>query len=75
MKGNYMTHLCGKILKYDDADVTVKMNYHYLNIWMNTILKKVPITKDYKPSVGIQYIYGKNKPIQFQNDKWLEIVK
>ncbi len=48
-----MTHLCGKILKYDDADVTVKMNYHYLNIWMNTILKKVPITKDYKPSVGI----------------------
>jgi hypothetical protein len=45
-----------------------------MNLWKAILTRNLPITKDYKPSVDIQYFYGKNKPMQFQNEKWLQVV-
>lgn len=54
--------------------ISSSQNYPYYYLYRNLLRAKFLGTEKflsgYRPSTGITYLYGKNKPFQFQGEKW-----
>ena len=48
------------------------MNYLYLEMFKHMIMKKKVAWNWQGP---VSYLYGKNKPFQFQGEKWLGMIR
>ena len=59
--------------------ITPALNYPYYFLWRNVWRSKFcgdkGFLKGYKPSFPVSFIYGKDKPFQFQNKKWLDWIE
>ena len=77
--GDFMVQSLLPVLKYNPPyKKRIKADWGYLYYYnlkfvLKSLfdLKKIPLS-NYEPSCPIAYVYGKNKPAQFQNNRWLE---
>lgn len=57
-----------------DKYVNSSMNYPYYYFWRNVFRsvlgREKRILERYTPSCQMTYVFGKDKPVQFQNEKW-----
>ncbi|KRX05055.1 hypothetical protein PPERSA_06689 [Pseudocohnilembus persalinus] len=81
--GNILTKLLILTLfakyPYDKERINCTMGYFYLYLWIdlfkNIFLRQKRALAGYKPSVPFTYIFAKDKPFQFHNDRWLQFVQ
>lgn len=50
------------------------MSYMYMYKWIRVLSFKGDRLKNYKPSVNLTYIYGKDKAFLFHTDKWINLL-
>ena len=75
--GTFVTRLVALFFKHKPSyfkRIESNRNYPYYYFWKNLILSRLGKAekhlKGYKPSVPVNYYYGKNKPFQFHGKRW-----
>jgi len=80
--GNFLTRLVLKVFKYNPPyakKINYRWNFFYFQLWKSLVQSKFNPKKmflyGYTPSVPLVYMYGKNKPLQFQGRTFLKEVE